>query len=276
VRPKGSARYLLSALGAAITAIYLFPIYWMYASSLKSPVELFASPPTLFPRELWFGAYAWIFTRENVPLYLMNSFLLAGSATFFTIVLAVPAAYAMSRLRSAWVDGALILVMLSQVLPPALMATPVFIFFRQLELVGTYHGIILALVTKSLPFAIVVLRTTFLQVPHDLEEAARVDGCTKLSAIFRVILPVAQSGIVVAATLVFMMVYGEYVYAASLLPRRTMQPATVGLYSFIGAEISDWNNIMAFAAVFVTPVIALFILMQRLIVQGLTSGALKG
>lgn len=272
---KGRARWLLSAIGAAITGLYLFPIYWMYASSLKSPVELFASPPTLWPHEPWLGAYAWIFTRENVPLYLANSFLLAGSSTFLTIALAVPAAYGMSRLRSAWVDGALIVVMLSQVLPPALMATPVFIFFRQLDLVGSYHGVILALVTKSLPFAVVVLRTTFLQVPTDLEEAARVDGCTRLSAVFRIILPVARTGIVVAATLVFMMVYGEYVYAAALLPRRTMQPATVGLYAFIGAEISDWNNIMAFAAVFVTPVIALFILMQRLIVQGLTEGSLK-
>lgn len=272
---KGRARWLLSAIGAAITGLYLFPIYWMYASSLKSPVELFASPPTLWPHEPWLGAYAWIFTRENVPLYLANSFLLAGSSTFLTIALAVPAAYGMSRLRSAWVDGALIVVMLSQVLPPALMATPVFIFFRQLDLVGSYHGVILALVTKSLPFAVVVLRTTFLQVPTDLEEAARVDGCTRLSAVFRIILPVARTGIVVAATLVFMMVYGEYVYAAALLTRRTMQPATVGLYAFIGAEISDWNNIMAFAAVFVTPVIALFILMQRLIVQGLTEGSLK-
>jgi multiple sugar transport system permease protein len=268
--------WLLSVIGAAITAVYLFPIYWMYASSLKSPRELFASPPTLFPAEPWLGAYEWIFTRENLPLYLANSFLLAGSSTALTIVLAVPAAYAMSRLRSAWVDGALIAVMLSQVLPPALMATPVFIFFRQLGLVGTYHGVIIALVAKSLPFAIIILRTSFLQVPGELEEAARVDGCTKLSAIFRVMLPVAQTGIVVAATLVFLMIYGDYVYAASLLPRRTMQPATVGLYSFIGAEISDWNNIMAFASVFVTPVIVLFILMQRLIVQGLTSGALKG
>jgi multiple sugar transport system permease protein len=273
---RGWRRYGLAAIGAAITAIYLFPIYWMYASSLKSPVELFQSPPTLFPNEIWLGAYQWIFTRENVPLYLANSFLLAGASTFLTIVLAVPAAYGMSRLRSAWVDSALIAVMLSQVLPPALMATPVFIFFRQLELVGTYHGVILALVTKSLPFAIIILRTSFLQVPNELEEAARVDGCTRLSAVFRIILPVARTGIVVAATLVFLMVYGEYVYAAALLPRRTMQPATVGLYAFIGAEISDWNNIMAFASVFVTPVIALFILMQRLIVQGLTSGALKG
>jgi multiple sugar transport system permease protein len=268
-------RWGLCAIGACITALYLFPIYWMYASSLKSPAELFQSPPTLFPAAIDLAAYAWIFTRENVPRYLANSFLLAGATTAATLLLAIPCAYAMSRLRSRWVDGALLGVMLAQVLPPALMATPIFIMFRQLGLTNSYEGVILALVTKSLPFAIVVLRPAFLQVPGELEEAARVDGCTRLSALFRVILPAARTAIVVCAILVFLMTYGEYVYAASLLSRVAMQPATVGLYAFIGAEISDWNNIMAFASAFVTPVIILFILMQRLIVQGMTAGAIK-
>jgi multiple sugar transport system permease protein len=268
-------RWALSGVGAAITALYLFPIYWMYASSLKSPAELFQSPPTLFPNAIDLAAYTWIFTRENVPRYLANSFLLAGTTTFVTLALAIPCAYAMSRLRSRWVDGALLGVMLAQVLPPALMATPIFIMFRQLGLTNSYEGVILALVTKSLPFAIVVLRPAFLLVPHELEEAARVDGCTRLTALFRIILPAARTAIVVCAILVFLMTYGEYVYAASLLSRVAMQPATVGLYAFIGAEISDWNNIMAFASAFVTPVILLFILMQRLIVQGMTAGAIK-
>jgi len=275
MRARVAGRWALTAVGAAITALYLFPIYWMYASSLKSPAELFRSPPTLFPSAIDLAAYTWIFTRENVLRYLANSFLLAGIATFVTLALAIPCAYAMSRLRSRWVDGALLGVMLAQVLPPALMVTPIFIMFRQLGLTNSYEGVILALVTKSLPFAIVVLRPAFLLVPQELEESARVDGCTRLGALFRVILPAARTAIVVCAILVFLMTYGEYVYAASLLSRIAMQPATVGLYAFIGAEISDWNNIMAFASTFVTPVIILFILMQRLIVQGMTAGAIK-
>lgn len=268
-------RWALSGIGAAITALYLFPIYWMYVSSLKSPAELFQSPPTLFPAAIDLAAYSWIFARENMPRYLANSFLLAGATTAATLALAIPCAYAMSRLRSRWVDGALLGVMLAQVLPPALMATPIFIMFRQLGLTNSYEGVILALVTKSLPFAIVVLRPAFLLIPQELEEAARVDGCTRLAALFRIILPAARTAIVVCAILVFLMTYGEYVYAATLLSRVAMQPATVGLYAFIGAEISDWNNIMAFASAFVTPVILLFILMQRLIVQGMTAGAIK-
>jgi multiple sugar transport system permease protein len=268
-------KWLFTAIGATVALIYMFPIYWMYVSSFKSPVELFVSPPTLFPREIHWGAYRWIFTRENIPVYLFNSFFLAFLVTILTMVLAVACAYGMARLRSRWIDIALLTVMLSQVLPPALMATPLFIMFRQLDLVNTHTAVVLAITTKTLPFAVVMLRTTFLQIPNELEEAARVDGCTRFSALWRVVLPVARTGILVTTILVFLLSYGDFVYPVSLLNRPSMQPATVGLYGFIGAEYSDWNNIMAFASVFVTPVILLFLLMQRRIVSGLTAGALK-
>lgn len=275
MRTRKAGRWVLSAVGAAVALAYLFPIYWMYASSFKSPAELFVSPPTLWPSRLYLGSYAWIFTRENIPVYLLNSFLIGALVTVLTMTLAIAAAYGMARLRSRWIDLALLAVMLSQVLPPALMATPLFIMFRQLGIVNTYGGVILAITTKTLPFAIVVLRTTFLQVPGELEEAGRVDGCTRVGALWRIVLPVARTGITVAAILVFLLAYGDFVYPVSLMNRPAMQPATVGLYSFIGAEYSDWNNIMAFASVFVTPVILIFLLMQRRIVSGLTAGALK-
>jgi multiple sugar transport system permease protein len=275
MRAAGLRRWTLSLLGAAIALLYLFPIYWMYVSSLKTPGELNASPRSLGPKEISLAAYEWIFTRENIPAYLANSLLISAAVTALTMVLAIACAYGMARLRSRWIDIALLGVMLSQVLPPALMATPLFIMFRQLEIVNSYPGVILAITTKTLPFAVVVLRTTFLQVPGELEEAARVDGCTRVSAIWRVVLPIARTGITVAAILCFLLAYGDFVYPVSLLNRPSMQPATVGLYSFIGAEYSDWNNIMAFACVFVTPVIVVFLLMQRRIVSGLTAGALK-
>ena len=273
--PRSWRTGLLSAIGTGITACYLFPMYWMYVSSLKSPAELFASPPTFFPHTLYLGSYQLLFERATLPLYIVNSFFLAGASTILTLLLAVPTAYGMSRVKSRWLEAALIVVMLSQVLPPALLVTPIYIFFRQLDLAGTYAGAILAFITKALPFAIVVLRPIFLQVPREVEEAARVDGCTRVSALLRIILPVARTGVMVAGILVFMMTYGEYVYSSALLTRRSMQPATVGLYALIGAEQSDWNNIMAFASLFVTPVFILFVAMQRLIVQGLMTGAGK-
>lgn len=269
------ARWALTLLAASIAILYLFPVYWMYASSLKSPAELFLSPPTLWPSEIYTGSYEWIFTRENIPAYLGNSFLISGLVTALTMPLAIVCAYAMARLRSRLVDIALLAVMLSQVLPPALMATPIFIMFRQLGLLNSYEGVVLAITTKTLPFAVVILRTTFLQVPAELEEAGRVDGCTRFSALLRIVLPTARTGILVTALLTLIIAYGDFVYPLALMNRPTMQPATVGLYAFIGAEFSDWNNIMAFASVFVTPVLLCFLFAQRKIVSGLTAGALK-
>lgn len=271
----GPRRWVLLAIGVTIAALYLFPVYWMYASSLKTSSELNASPPTLVPAAPTLAAYVWIFTRENIGRYLGNSLVLSGSVTLLTLVLATGAAYALARVRSVWMDVVLIGTMLSQVLPPALLATPMFVIFRQIDLINTMTAVVLATTTKTLPFAVIMLRTTFAQIPIELEEAARVDGCSRTHAFFRVTLPLARVGYIVVGTLVFLLAYGEFVYPMSLVNRNELQPATVGLYGFVGADYSDWSNAMAFASVFVTPVIVIFMLLQRRIVSGLTAGALK-
>jgi multiple sugar transport system permease protein len=271
----GPKRWILLAIGAVIAAFYLFPVYWMYVSSFKASSELNASPPTLLPQVPTLAAYIWIFTRENIARYLGNSFLQSGSVTVLTLFLATGAAYALSRVRSVWMDAVLIGIMLSQVLPPALLATPMFVIFRQIDLINTQTAVILATTTKTLPFAVIMLRTTFAQIPVELEEAARVDGCSRLKAFFRVTLPLARIGYIVVGALVFLLAYGEFVYPVSLVNKNELQPATVGLYGFVGADYSDWSNAMAFASIFVTPVIVIFMLLQRRIVSGLTAGALK-
>jgi multiple sugar transport system permease protein len=271
----GPRRWILLAIGLAIAAFYLFPVYWMYVSSLKTSSELNASPPTLVPDAPTLAAYVWIFTRENIARYLGNSLFLSTSVTLLTLGLATGAAYALSRVRSVWMDVMLVGIMLSQVLPPALLATPMFVIFRQIDLINTQTAVILATTTKTLPFAVIMLRTTFAQIPIELEEAARVDGCSRLKAFFRVTLPLARIGYIVVGALVFLLAYGEFVYPVSLVNKNELQPATVGLYGFVGADYSDWSNAMAFASVIVTPVIIVFMLLQRRIVSGLTAGALK-
>lgn len=268
-------RWLLAGIGAFITSLYLFPVYWMYISSVKPSSELNASPPTLVPHQFTLDAYEWIFQRENIARFLMNSFFISASVTVLTLVLATGAAYALARVRSLWADIVLIGVMLSQVLSPALLVTPMFVIFRQMDLVNTYAAVILATVTKTLPFAVIMLRTAFAQIPVELEEAARVDGCSRLKALVLVVLPLVRTGLLVVGTLTFLLAYGEFVYPVSLLNKNELQPATVGLYSFVGADYSDWTNAMAFASVFVTPVIVIFVFLQRRIVSGLTAGAIR-
>jgi multiple sugar transport system permease protein len=172
-------------------------------------------------------------------------------------------------------DAVLVAVMLSQVLPPPLLVTPMFVIFRQLDLVNTYTAVILATTSKTLPFAVIMLRTTFAQIPIEIEEAARVDGCSRLMAFIKVTLPLAHVGYIVVGSLVFLQAYGEFVYPVSLMNKQSMQPATVGLYGFVGADYSDWGNAMAFATVMVLPVLIIFVALQKRIVSGLTSGALK-
>jgi multiple sugar transport system permease protein len=238
-------------------------------------MELNAAPPTLYPHAPTLAAFRWIFERENVIRFMQNSVVISVATTALTLVLATGAAYSLARFRSVWMDVVLIGVMLSQVLPPPLLVTPMFVIFRQIGLINTQLAVILATTTKTLPFAVIMLRTTFAQVPIDLEDAARVDGCSRAVAFLRVTLPLARIGYIVVGTLVFLLAYGEFVYPVSLMNKAQLQPATVGLYSFVGADYSDWGNAMAFASVFVTPVIIIFMLLQRRIVSGLTAGALK-
>jgi multiple sugar transport system permease protein len=271
----GPCRWILLAAGVTIAAFYLFPVYWMYVSSFKASSELNASPPTLLPEAPTLAAYTWIFTRENIARYLGNSLFQSTSVTLLTLLLATGPAYALSRERSLWMDAVLVGIMLSQVLPSALLATPMFVIFRQIDLINTQTAVILSTTTKTLPLAVIMLRTTFAQIPIELEEAAQVDGCSRPRAFFSVTMPLSRIGYIVVGTLVFLLAYGEFVYPMSLINKNELQPATVGLYGFVGADYSDWSNAMAFASIFVTPVIVIFVLLQRRIVSGLTAGALK-
>ena len=273
--PVPMRQWLLLGFGLLIASSYLFPVYWMVVSSLKTASEVNAATPTMFPHEPTLNAFRWIFERENIGRSLANSFLISGGSTALTLLLATGAAYALSRVRSIWMDAVLVGVMLSQVLPPPLLVTPMFVIFRQLDLVNTYTAVILATTSKTLPFAVIMLRTTFAQIPIEIEEAARVDGSSRLMAFLRVTLPLARVGYIVVGSLVFLQAYGEFVYPVSLMNKQSMQPATVGLYGFVGADYSDWGNAMAFATVMVLPVLIIFVALQKRIVSGLTSGALK-
>ena len=181
----------LTAAGVLVVLTYLFPVYWMVVSAFKNNAELFRNPPTLFPVEPTMAAFRWIFERDNVALYLWNSFFIASSTTLLTLILAAPAAYGLSKIRARWVDAALIFILVIQVLPPALLATPMFVIFRQFELINTRLSVVLADTTRTLPFALIILRTQFLMVPNELEEAARIDGCSRVTAFLRIVLPAA-------------------------------------------------------------------------------------
>jgi multiple sugar transport system permease protein len=150
-----------------------------------------------------------------------------------------------------------------------------FIIFKSLGMLNTFAAVILATTSKTLSFALVILRPMFRQVPYELEEASFVDGCTPLQTFRLIVLPIMKIALIVVGTLSFVQAYGQFVYAMTLMSKQEVQPATVGIYSFVGAEYADWHRVMAFSSIFVLPILTLFLVFQRRIVAGLTAGALK-
>jgi multiple sugar transport system permease protein len=267
---------LLTLVALALAAVYLFPLYWMYVTSFKSATEIFANPPTFWPAEFTADAYPNVWTTRNVGRFMWNSVVIATGVTALTVVLGTGVAYVLARYRNIWIDISLFLILMLQVLPGAVMATPLFVAFNQvglLELPRT--AVVLAATAKAMPFFVVLVRASFMTVPRELEEAAFVDGSTRFGAFWRIVLPLARNGILVCGILIFMQSFGEYIFARSIIQDSNLQPASVGLASFVGPQSRDWNGIMAYAAIYVTPVLAIFVLLQRRIVAGLTSGALK-
>ena len=262
-------------IASLCVALYLFPIYWMLISGFKTQAEVFSDPPTFIPRAPTLDAFRFVIQHENVLRYLRNSLMIAVPVTLITVTLSAMGAYAMSRLRTRFVDAALVAVLLLQVFPEALLATPVFLIFKAVGLVNTVTAVVLATSTRSLAFALVILRPMFRQVPVELEEASRVDGCTQLQTFLRIVLPLMRVPLLVVGAITFAQAYGQFVYPLTLLSSQELQPGTVGIYGFIGAEVADWHRVMAFSSMFVIPILALFLLLQNKIVSGITAGALK-
>lgn len=267
---------LMLAIAIVMAAIYLFPLYWMYVTTLKSGSEVFATPPTFWPTSPQWSTYAFVWESRNMGRYLWNSLVIAVGSVALISVLGVGCAYVLARYRNAWVDVGLFLILMLQVLPASLMITPIFVGFSQLGMLEYPRlAVIVAIAAKSMPFFVVLVRATFMSVPQELEEAALVDGNSRIGAFFSIVLPLARNGILVSALLIFMQAFGEFVYSKSIIQAAELQPASVGLNSFMGPNTNEWNNIMAYATMYVTPILAIFVLLQRRIVSGLTSGALK-
>ncbi len=279
-----STKLLLMVLAFIATAIYFFPIFWMFSSSIKPPDEVIQIPPVLFPSQPQLDSYRAILglpssihlnTTIDGWRFLANSFLIALSTTILTLIMVVPAAYGLARTRIRGRMLFLLFLLTAQMLPSVLIVIPLFVLFKPLGLINNYSGVILADTALALPFAIIILRTSFLQIPTDLEEAAMIDGCSRVQALWQVIIPLVRSGIVAVGMFSFLTAWGEFVFALSFLPSVDLQPVSVGIFSFIGMYTTQWGSLMAFSVMIALPVLIAFVLLQRQFVSGVTTGAVK-
>lgn len=269
--------YIKSIMAWIIAIVYLFPVYWMINTSLKTGNEMFSTPPSLFPKNLYFGSYQAAFSGEyGVWQALVNSLIIALSVLTLTLVVSVPASYAVARMRGGITTSMMVMLTVVQLLPAIAISIPMFVMFRQMSLQNTYLSIILADVSVTLPFAVILLRPYFKQFPIEVEEAARLDGLSTISTIIRVIMPTIRPGLIMISSFAFLMAWGEFTFALTLSTKQEIQPLTVALNRIIGQYATNWNDLMAVATIIAAPVLIVFILLQRYIVAGLAGGATKG
>jgi multiple sugar transport system permease protein len=269
---------LLSNLTALLVAfVFLFPLYWIIASSLKSDAEIFRKPPSLFPSSFLIGNYvAMISGKLSMVTFFSNSIAIALSSMTISFVLAVPAAYGLSRFRLRLKKHIIIFFLTTQMLPASLVLTPLFLNYSRLGILNTLLAPILSCATISIPFTVVILRPIFLNIPKELDESARIDGCNRFTAFLRIVLPVTSAGLVTVGCFSFVHAWNDLIFSMTFNSKLELRPMTSAIYNLMNDYGLAWNLIMAYGVILVAPVVLLFVAAQRYIIGGLTGGAVKG
>ncbi|MFI1356185.1 carbohydrate ABC transporter permease [Streptomyces sp. NPDC020898] len=268
--------WLLTATATVITAVFLLPVYWMAKTSLTPPDRILTPSPQWVPVPVTGENYSTALGYEGLTRALFNSVVISSGVVALTLLLGVPLAYALARVRMRG-SGVMVLALLVAQLPPAIvLAAPLFILERRAGIDDTYVGLIAADTTLTLPFTVIVLRPVLRGVPRELEEAALVDGCGLPGVLLRVVLPLMVPGLVAAAGLSFLLGWGEFLFGLTLADGPEVQPVTVLLNAFVGQHGTSWGALMATATLISVPVVCVFALFQRFIVGGLAAGSVRG
>ena len=268
---------ILSVVAILIACVMLFPIYWIVVSSFKNDAEIFASPPTFIPKIFNFSSYTDQFTGENSILVAFgNSCKIAVTSMVLACILAIPAAYGLARFRMRGKRLFIMSFLVTQMLPVTLILTPMFLVYKNMQLLDTPFAPIISDTTISVPFVILILRTYFLGLPKELEDSAKIDGCNTFTAFIRIMLPISYPGIIMTAAFSFLFAWGDLAYSLTFISTAEKRTMTAGIYNFMGKYGIQWNKIMAYGVLLVTPVVLIFIFLQKYIVGGLTNGSVKG
>lgn len=270
-----TARFGLGLLNLLVAAVILLPFFWMVSVSLKPATEPFAIPARLWPEHPTLENYVTAF-RPEFRTYFFNSVVVSGATVLITVTLALFAAYALTRSQLRLLTAAMTLVVVAQMFPASAIIIPIYKMMRSADLLNTYAALILAYVTVTLPVAIWMLRSFMANLPRTLEEAAAIDGAGPLRTFFEIIVPLCRPGIVATAVFVLIVTWQEFLFALSFTSTKEMRTLPVGMNDFIGQYGIRYGELMASSVLISLPVIAIFFILQRQFVAGLTAGAVKG
>jgi len=270
-------RYAFAMLAVLLVAIVLFPVYWMLVTSvLPSSIVLSRRPPLLPPLDaVSLAAYAEVFHRRPVLAWMTNSAIVVAGSTVVSLTVATLAGYSLSRFHTPAQRVAAATLLLSKMLPGSLVVVPFFVMFTTLHLTDSLAGLILANVSVGVPFATWMMKGFFDTLPRELEQAAKIDGCNELQALWFVILPLARPGLAACGIYLAIVAWSEFVFARTLVTKPANWLVTVGLQSFVGEYLVEWPALMAAGIVSLLPMFVLFVLLEPFLVSGLTSGAVK-
>jgi ABC-type glycerol-3-phosphate transport system permease component len=255
--------------------VLLIPILWTLITSLKTLKEAFQSPPTYFPATLTLEAYKEVLTNTPVPQYVLNSIIYALSTVVFVLSAGTFAAYGLSKYPYRGSNVILISFLITRIIPPLSLLLPFYMIFRYLGIIDTRLCVILFTIYLAYPLAVWILKSFFDTFPTDLMEAGLIDGCSRLGVLFRIVLPGVASGIAAVAIITFLWTWQEFLAPYLFLNSDAYKPITVGVYYFVGDELTYWNTISAAAILASIPGIVFFLIAQKYIVKGLTMGGVK-
>jgi ABC-type glycerol-3-phosphate transport system permease component len=273
---RSLARRASLAIAVAVIAfVALFPFFWMVVTSIKPDAELFTKTPSFIPAHPTFARYTHLF-HGNIPTQFRNSAIVAVGTTVLTGLIALLAGYALARYRLRLRNVLMVVILATQLLPQTVLVVPLFKVYRNAHLLNTYQGLILSHLALTVGLCTYMLRSFLLDIPVELEEAAMVDGASRMRAVRSVVLPLAWPGIAASSVYAFITSWNELMFSATYMQRPAKETLPVALQQFFSSYYTDWGGVMAASMLFTVPVVAFFLVVQKRLMQGMAAGAVKG
>lgn len=271
VRRRETKSVASTVLGILFLAIMLFPIYWMINASLQPSGNTLSAD--FFPWNPSFAGYEKAIADQGRNL--VTSLIISLSTVVVTLAIAAPAAYALAQFKWRWISWALLAILIAQMIPGVVIANALYAAYNDLGLLNTLHGLILADASHAIPFAILIMRAFMMSIPASIIEAARVDGAGQLRAFIAIAIPISRNSIITAGLFAFLFSWSDFLFALTLTTTDEIRPVTLGIYQYLGTQVSDWNAVMATAVLSSLPAIILLVVAQKYIAAGATGGAVK-
>jgi multiple sugar transport system permease protein len=273
LRRPGTVLAMRYAVAIALTIFFVFPVYWLFIISFKTPDEIFAFPPVWYPESIQFANYRVLF-KDGDAETVWNSLVLAGVSTVIAMVLGTMCAYSLVRFKTGG-ENLAVWIISQRMMPPIVIAFPIFLLYVFFGWVDSYHGLIILYTAFSLPYVIWMMRGYIEDLPLELEESALVDGCTRWEVLWKVVFPMVRSGLFATAVFTFVFAWNDFLFAL-VLTRTEVVTYTVQVTHYFGGQSNFWAKIAAMSVLGTIPVFFAVATLQRYLVRGISMGAVKG